>query len=76
TPAGDDAARTAAQAAFEEMLTAAIDMGGTVTGEHGVGLLKLPGAAVELGERVGRMHHAVKDSLDPEHLFNPGKAFS
>ena len=37
TPPGDDAARIAAQAAFEEFLDAAIALGGTVTGEHGVG---------------------------------------
>jgi FAD/FMN-containing dehydrogenase len=40
TPPGDEAARVAAQAAFEEFLDAAIALGGTVTGEHGVGLLK------------------------------------
>ena len=47
-PAGDDAARAAAQAAFEEMLDAAIALGGTVTGEHGVGLLKRDGMRREL----------------------------
>ncbi|GAA2493064.1 FAD-binding oxidoreductase [Winogradskya humida] len=73
TPAGDDAAHTAAQAAFEEMLTAAIDMGGTVTGEHGVGLLKRAGLRQEQEPGVLAMQQALKQTLDPLNLFNPGK---
>ncbi len=72
-PAGDDAARVAAQAAFEEILSAAIAAGGTVTGEHGVGLLKRGGLRQELPPAVLAMQQAVKDSLDPLNLFNPGK---
>ncbi|CAM5673726.1 FAD-binding protein OS=Streptomyces alboniger OX=132473 GN=CP975_13165 PE=4 SV=1 [Streptomyces alboniger] len=74
TPPGDDAARLAAQAAFEELLTAAVELGGTVTGEHGVGLLKRDGMRRELGPEVCAMQRAVKTSLDPLNLFNPGKA--
>src|SRR6478752_4327279 len=48
TPPGDAAAREAAQAAFEEFLDAAIALGGTVTGEHGVGILKRDGMRREL----------------------------
>jgi glycolate oxidase len=73
TPAGDDAARRAAQAAFEEMLSAAIALGGTVTGEHGVGLLKRGGMRQELAPEVLAMQQAVKRTLDPLDLFNPGK---
>lgn len=47
----------------------------TVTGEHGVGLLKLPGAREELGERVVELHAAVKRALDPLVTLNPGKAY-
>jgi glycolate dehydrogenase FAD-linked subunit len=72
-PAGDDEARRAAQAAFEDMLTAAIAMGGTVTGEHGVGLLKRAGMQQELSAGVLAMQVAVKRTLDPLNLFNPGK---
>ena len=50
-------------------------LGGTVTGEHGVGLLKLPGARIELGERVLAMHRDIKAALDPRGTLNPGKAF-
>jgi len=46
-----------------------------VTGEHGVGLLKLPGARAELGERVLAMHRDIKLALDPRGTLNPGKAF-
>lgn len=73
TPPGDDEARRAAQAAFEELLTAAVALGGTVTGEHGVGLLKRDGMRQELGPEVCALQHAVKETLDPLGLFNPGK---
>jgi len=76
SPAGDEAARTAAQAAFEEMLTAAIGMGGTVTGEHGVGLLKRAGMRQELSPENLLMQAAVKRTFDPRDLFNPGKVIS
>jgi glycolate oxidase len=72
-PAGDDAAREAAQAAFEEILAAAIGAGGTVTGEHGVGLLKRGGMRRELSPSVLAMQRAVKETFDPINLFNPGK---
>jgi len=73
TPAGDHDARRAAQAAFEEILTAAIGLGGTVTGEHGVGLLKRGGMRQEMPPEVLAMHQAVKQTFDPRNLFNPGK---
>jgi glycolate oxidase len=73
TPAGDDAARLAAQAAFEEFLDAAIALGGTVTGEHGVGLLKRDGMRRELDPAALAMQAAVRAALDPDGLFNPGK---
>jgi glycolate oxidase len=73
TPPGDDRARRAAQAAFEEMLAAAIDLGGTVTGEHGVGLLKRGGMRREMAPEALAMHQAVKQTFDPRNLFNPGK---
>jgi glycolate oxidase len=74
TPPGDDDLRRAAQAAFDELLDAAITLGGTVTGEHGVGLLKRDGMRRELGPSVVAVQHAIKQALDPLNLFNPGKA--
>ena len=73
TPPDDDAARRAAQEAFDEMLTAAISLGGTVTGEHGVGLLKRRGMRQEQEPAVLAMQQALKQTLDPLNLFNPGK---
>ena len=73
TPVGDDALRLAAQAAFEAILEAAIARGGTVTGEHGVGLLKMRGMELELDPGSLSMQRAVKTALDPRGLFNPGK---
>jgi glycolate dehydrogenase FAD-linked subunit len=73
TPPGDDAARLAAQAAFTEFLDAAIELGGTVTGEHGVGLLKRDGMRRELDPGALAMQEAVRRALDPLGIFNPGK---
>ena len=73
TPPGDDAARAAAQAAFEELLDAAIGLGGTVTAEHGVGLLKRDGMRRELDPGALALQQAVRQALDPRGIFNPGK---
>jgi glycolate oxidase len=73
TPPGDDTARLAAQAAFEEFLDEAIALGGTVTGEHGVGLLKRDGMRRELDPGSLAMQQAVRGALDPRGVFNPGK---
>jgi glycolate oxidase len=73
TPADDAAARAAAQAAFEEFLDAAIAAGGTVTGEHGVGLLKRDGMHRELDRGSLALQSAVRQALDPLAIFNPGK---
>jgi glycolate oxidase len=75
TDPGDEGARTRAQAAFEEIIAGALDLGGTVTGEHGVGLLKRAGLARELDPVVLEMQRAVKRALDPHGILNPGKVF-
>ena len=73
TPPGDEPARIRAQQAFEEILTEAIAVGGTVTGEHGVGLLKRAGLARELSPAVVELHRAVRRALDPYGILNPDK---
>jgi glycolate oxidase len=75
TPIGDEDARRRAQAAFEDIIADALDLGGTVTGEHGVGLLKRRGLGRELSAPVLDMHRAVKGALDPLGILNPGKVF-
>jgi glycolate oxidase len=74
-PDGDAAARERAQAAFKDIIRGALDLGGTVTGEHGVGLLKRDGLRDELSPDVLAMQRAVRAALDPAGIFNPGKVF-
>jgi D-lactate dehydrogenase (cytochrome) len=57
------------------MVARAIAMDGTSTGEHGIGLGKIPYLADELGEAVDVMR-SIKAALDPQGLMNPGKIFS
>ncbi|MGZ4541434.1 MAG: FAD-binding oxidoreductase [Blastococcus sp.] len=75
TDPGDEPARNRAQAAFAEILDAALALGGTVSGEHGVGLLKKPGLHHELSAEVVALHRAVKQAFDPHGILNPGKVF-
>ncbi|WP_240617304.1 FAD-binding oxidoreductase [Nocardioides speluncae] len=70
--AEDDVPR--ARAAFAAILELALSLGGTITGEHGVGRLKQEWLARELGPVGVRTHHAIKAALDPAGLFNPGAA--
>ena len=72
----DAAARARAERAFDEILTEALALGGTISGEHGVGLLKRNGMRQELSTAVLDMHRAVKQALDPHGILNPGKMFS
>ncbi|TBR17386.1 MAG: FAD-binding protein [Chitinophagaceae bacterium] len=73
TPTGDEVARVRAQSAFEQLLDAAITLGGTVTGEHGVGLLKRAGMVRELDPGSLVLQRSIKAALDPLGVFNPGK---
>lgn len=63
----------AAQQAFAAVLQLALDLGGTSTGEHGIGLLKAPWLEPELGSTSVAAQRAVKRALDPAWLMNPGK---
>jgi glycolate oxidase len=60
--------------AATELVKVALSLGGTVTGEHGVGTIKREWAALELSERSRRVQHAIKAALDPQQTLNPGKA--
>jgi len=61
------------QAAAGEVFETALRLGGTLTGEHGVGLLKRRWLAQELGEDVRALQRAIKAVLDPRSVLNPGK---
>jgi glycolate oxidase len=62
-------------AAVAEVLRSAVDLGGTITGEHGVGLAKRDFLAYEQGEELVAVQRRVKALFDPEGLLNPGKIF-
>lgn len=64
--------RSAALAAFDAITETALRLGGTITGEHGVGRLKQGWLRREQGEVGMAVHHAVKDALDPMHILCPG----
>jgi glycolate oxidase len=65
-----------AHQAFDDILAAGLSLGGTVTGEHGIGKIKREWLAREIGPIGLRTHRAIKAALDPNNLFNPGSMFS
>lgn len=71
--AADPAAVEIAQHVFGEIMAAGLDLGGTITGEHGVGYLKREWLARELDPVSRDLHLAVKRALDPLGILNPGK---
>jgi glycolate oxidase len=65
-----------AQRAFDEIMEISLELGGTITGEHGVGVLKMRLLETELGSLSIDVHRAIKRALDPQGILNPGKVFS
>lgn len=70
----DSAAMQRLQVALDESITAALEMGGTITGEHGVGQYKLRWLGQEQPEPVRELQRRIKDLFDPAGILNPGKA--
>ncbi|MBM7509913.1 glycolate oxidase [Nocardioides salarius] len=70
--AADPASVAAAARAFDAITSLALDLGGTITGEHGVGRLKRDWLARELDPGAMAMSRAVKAALDPRGILNPG----
>ena len=62
-----------ATSAFDEVMAAAIALGGTITGEHGVGRPKAVALPDQLGPDVMALTRRIKDALDPDGILNPGK---
>ncbi|MGA5900622.1 FAD-binding oxidoreductase [Streptomyces venetus] len=73
-PADPDESRRARES-FDEIMALGLELGGTITGEHGVGVLKKEWLARELGPVGLEMQRAVKQAFDPLNLLNPGKLF-
>jgi glycolate oxidase len=61
--------------AFAEIFEAAVKLGGTISGEHGIGTEKAPFLELKLGKEGVAAMKAVKDALDPKDILNPGKIF-
>jgi glycolate oxidase len=70
---GDPAAVDRAQRAFDAIMQLGLTLGGTITGEHGVGVLKRDWLARELGELSTDLHRKIKGVFDPAGILNPGK---
>jgi glycolate oxidase len=71
--AQDASASEAALLTFDAIVRLALALGGTVTGEHGVGLLKKQYLQLELDDGARQAHKAIKAALDPAGILNPGK---
>ncbi|HHH35380.1 MAG TPA: FAD-binding protein [Gammaproteobacteria bacterium] len=63
-----------AEAFGARILELCVAAGGSITGEHGVGVEKLDGMCVQFGKHELAQFHQIKDALDPSGLLNPGKA--
>jgi D-lactate dehydrogenase (cytochrome) len=59
----------------EELLRLVLDLGGTISGEHGIGLAKRPFLPLELTERSIDLQRRIKRLFDPNQILNPGKIF-
>ncbi len=62
-------------AAGQQLCARALRLGGTITGEHGVGVLKQPWLRQQLGPESLAVHQAIKSALDPGGILNPGRSF-
>jgi glycolate oxidase subunit GlcD len=70
---GDAAQAQRAEAAARDLFAMAVRLGGTISGEHGVGLLKNGFLSTQWSPAAIGLHRAVKAALDPKGLLNPGK---
>ncbi len=61
------------QAALDELFRQVLAWNGVITGEHGIGLAKMPWWPLAASPEVRRLHHKVKQALDPHGILNPGK---
>jgi len=64
-----------AEVSFGAVMQLGLDLGGTITGEHGVGVLKREWLAEEIGPVALELHRSLKRALDPAGILNPGKVF-
>jgi D-lactate dehydrogenase (cytochrome) len=67
--------REIAEALNYKLVSRALSLGGTCTGEHGIGLHKMDFLVTEAGEGAVNMMRTLKQALDPHNIMNPGKIF-
>ena len=72
---GDDEERARARAAVTEVFRRALELGGTLSAEHGIAMTKRDFLPLELSEAHLAAQLAVKRALDPTGILNPGKIF-
>ena len=72
---GSRAKKSGRTLAVKEIFEAALDLGGTLSGEHGIGITKAPYLAMELGDMGVEVMKRIKNSFDPNNILNPGKIF-
>ena len=71
----DEADLPKAEAAVKEIFAAVLRLGGSITGEHGIGLSKAAYLPMELGPETIAAMKRIKHALDPNNILNPGKIF-
>jgi glycolate oxidase len=64
-----------AENAVKEIFELVLDLGGTISGEHGVGISKMPYIDMELSQPALEVMKKIKQALDPKGILNPGKIF-
>ena len=67
--------RAKAEEAVKEIFAEALRLGGTMSGEHGIGLSKAPYLGMKLSAEVMATMKRVKQLFDPNNILNPGKIF-
>jgi D-lactate dehydrogenase (cytochrome) len=70
------AEREVAEELNNKLVSRALRLGGTCTGEHGVGLHKMDFLVTEAGDGAVEMMRTIKRALDPKNIMNPGKIFA
>ena len=73
---GDPRAEAITKAVQEDLYRAALDLGGTVTGEHGIGAARVGWLEAQRGGDAVRVMRSIKAALDPQGLLNPGRVLA
>jgi len=63
------------ESAVGDLFRAAVEVGGSLSGEHGVGVLKRPYLEMAMGSAAVEMQKRIKQAWDPKNILNPGKIF-